>query len=125
MSSAPTAIHDLTAIDLRRLYRVGELSPVEVVADVLARIERLNPIVNAFLLIDSEGALAAARAAEQRWARGEPIGRVDGVPATVKDNIWAKGWPTRRGRGCARRGRSFWARPRCPSTAGSASATAR
>jgi aspartyl-tRNA(Asn)/glutamyl-tRNA(Gln) amidotransferase subunit A len=96
--SAPESdIHGLTAVELVRRYRRHELSPVEVVRDVLARIERFNPLVNAFLLVDADGALAAARAAETRWARHEPMGLVDGVPATVKDNIWAKGWPTRKG----------------------------
>jgi aspartyl-tRNA(Asn)/glutamyl-tRNA(Gln) amidotransferase subunit A len=92
-----TAIYDLNAADLIRLYRARTLSPVDVVRDVLARIERFNPHVNAFLLVDGDGALAAARAAEQRFARHEPMGLLDGVPATVKDNIWAKGWPTRKG----------------------------
>jgi aspartyl-tRNA(Asn)/glutamyl-tRNA(Gln) amidotransferase subunit A len=87
----------LTAGDLMRRYRRRELSPVEVVRDALARIERFNPTINAFLLIDREEALAAAAASEARWKAGAPIGLVDGVPATVKDNIWAKGWPNRRG----------------------------
>jgi aspartyl-tRNA(Asn)/glutamyl-tRNA(Gln) amidotransferase subunit A len=87
----------LTAGDLMRRYRRHELSPVEVARDALARIERFNPTINAFLLVDREGALAAAAASEARWKAGAPIGLVDGVPATVKDNIWAKGWPNRRG----------------------------
>src|SRR5712691_9576702 len=95
--SPKTQIHDLSATDLVSLYRRRELSPVEAMRDVLARIERFNPLVNAFLLVDADGALAAAREAETRWARDEPMGLVDGVPATVKDNIWAKGWPTRKG----------------------------
>ncbi len=97
MSTAKTQIHELTATELVPLYRRRELSPVEVMRDVLARIERFNPLVNAFLLVDADGALAGAREAETRWARHEPTGLVDGVPATVKDNIWAKGWPTRKG----------------------------
>jgi aspartyl-tRNA(Asn)/glutamyl-tRNA(Gln) amidotransferase subunit A len=97
MGDAQTQIHELTAIDLLARYRRRELSPVDVVRDVLARIERHNPAVNAFLLVDADGALAAARESESRWARGAPQGLVDGVPATVKDNIWAKGWPTRKG----------------------------
>jgi aspartyl-tRNA(Asn)/glutamyl-tRNA(Gln) amidotransferase subunit A len=90
-------IQTLTAGELLRRYRRRELSPVEVVRDALARIERCNPVVNAFLLVDSAGALAAAAASEARWKQGMPLGLVDGVPATVKDNIWAKGWPARRG----------------------------
>jgi aspartyl-tRNA(Asn)/glutamyl-tRNA(Gln) amidotransferase subunit A len=92
-----TEIHALTATDLTRLYRRRELSPVEVARDALARIERFEPMINAFVLTDPDGAIAQAHKSEQRWTRGEPKGLVDGVPATVKDNIWAKGWPTRKG----------------------------
>ena len=92
-----TDIASLTAADLVRLYRRKELSPVEATRDVLARIERHQPAVNAFVLVDADGALAAARAAEARWHKGEARGLVDGVPATVKDNIWVRGLPSRRG----------------------------
>ncbi len=92
-----TEIHDLTAADLLRLYRRRALSPVEAVKDALARIARFNPVINAFILVDEAGALEAARASEARWAKGEPRGLVDGVPATVKDNVWLKGFPCRKG----------------------------
>ena len=58
---------------------------------------RLNPSINAFIIVDREGALAAAKASEARWQKGEPIGLVDGIGATVKDNVWLKGFPSRRG----------------------------
>src|SRR5262249_38128165 len=48
-------------------------------------------------MVDEESALAAARASEARWHRGEPAGPVDGVPATVKDILLTKGWSTLRG----------------------------
>ena len=92
-----TDIQNLTAADMLRLYRRRDLSPVEVVRDALARIERFNPAVNAFNLVDADGALAQAKASEARWAKGEPQGLVDGLLATVKDNVLAKGWPTRKG----------------------------
>ncbi len=92
-----TDIASLTAADLTRLYRRRELSPVEVTRDVLARIDAANPTVNAFILIDREGAISDAQASEARWRKGEARGPVDGVPATVKDNVWAKGLPSRRG----------------------------
>lgn len=92
-----TDIASLNAADLARLYRRRTLSPVEVTRDALARIERFNPVINAFLLVDAEGALASARESETRWGKGEARGPIDGVPATVKDNILAKGWPCRRG----------------------------
>jgi aspartyl-tRNA(Asn)/glutamyl-tRNA(Gln) amidotransferase subunit A len=92
-----TEIASLTAADLVRLFRRGALSPVEVTRDALARIEKFNPAINAFVLVDGERALAQARESEARWAKGEGRGAVDGVPATVKDNIWLKGYPSRRG----------------------------
>src|SRR5215475_4492805 len=90
-------LHALSAGELIRRYRRRELSPVEVARDALARIDRLNPTINAFVLVDREATLTAAAASEARWKEGAPLGLVDGVPATVKDNIWAKGWPSRRG----------------------------
>src|SRR5689334_18791611 len=78
-------------------YRRKALSPVEATKAALARIERLEPKLNAFVLVDAEGALAAARQSEARWARGAPQGLVDGVPATIKDLLLTKGWPTLRG----------------------------
>ena len=64
---------------------------------MLDRIARFEPAVNAFCLVDREQALPAARASEARWQRGEPAACVDGVPATIKDLILTKGWPTLRG----------------------------
>ncbi|HEY0441888.1 MAG TPA: amidase [Xanthobacteraceae bacterium] len=92
-----TDIASLTAADLLRLYRRRDLSPVDVTRDALARIERYNPLINAFLIVDRDGALAAAAESEARWSKGEPRGIADGVPATIKDNIWLKGFACRRG----------------------------
>jgi aspartyl-tRNA(Asn)/glutamyl-tRNA(Gln) amidotransferase subunit A len=93
-TSEPTC---LPALDLLRLYRSRSLSPVEVARAVLARIAQLEPRINAMVLTDEEGALAVARQSEERWMRGEPIGALDGVPATVKDLVDLAGFPTRRG----------------------------
>ncbi|MEA2935792.1 MAG: aspartyl-tRNA(Asn)/glutamyl-tRNA(Gln) amidotransferase subunit [Variibacter sp.] len=90
-------IADLTVADLLGKFSRRELSPVEVVDDTLARIERFNPLVNAFVLVDEAGARAAARESEARWQRGAPAGALDGIPATIKDNIWVKGLPARKG----------------------------
>ena len=87
----------LSAVELVELYRARKLSPVEATKAALERIEKHNPRFNAFCLVDEPGALAAARASEERWAKGRPQGRVDGVPATVKDLLITKGWPTLRG----------------------------
>jgi aspartyl-tRNA(Asn)/glutamyl-tRNA(Gln) amidotransferase subunit A len=86
-----------SAVELRRLYRTRQLSPVETTRAVLGRIERFDPAVNAFCLVDEERALAAARASEKRWHSGTPCGLLDGVPATIKDLVLTRDWPTLRG----------------------------
>jgi Asp-tRNA(Asn)/Glu-tRNA(Gln) amidotransferase A subunit family amidase len=73
------------ATELGRLYRQRELSPVEVAEAVLARLERLNPTLNAFLTATAELAQEQARASEARFQRGEQIGLLDGVPYSIKD----------------------------------------
>jgi aspartyl-tRNA(Asn)/glutamyl-tRNA(Gln) amidotransferase subunit A len=90
-------LYMLSATDLVEGFRTRRFSPVEVTRAVLSRIEALNGTYNAFCVIDAEGALAHARASEDRWMRAQPLGPVDGVPTTVKDLILAKGWPTLRG----------------------------
>src|ERR1700704_3154433 len=92
-----TDIKSLTAAELLRLYRRRELSPVEVTRDQLERIEKFQPAINAFVIIDHKGALEAAKASEARWQKGEPRGLADGIGATVKDKVWLKGFPPRRG----------------------------
>ena len=87
----------LSATELVAAYRARSLSPVEVTRAVLARIEALNPRLNCFCLVDPDAALKAAAASEQRWLKGAPIGAVDGVPASIKDLVLTRGWPTLRG----------------------------
>ena len=93
----PTDIAQVSAAELLQAYRRRELSPVDVTRDALARIERVQPRINAFVVVDAERALADARASEARWAKAEPQGLVDGLPTTVKDNIDVAGLPTRKG----------------------------
>lgn len=100
MSNDPTT---LTATALIEHYRSKTLSPVEVTRAVLARIAALQPSLNAFLLVDEEAALGAARASEARWMKGAPQGLVDGVPTSVKDIMISRGWPTLRGSKSVRR----------------------
>ncbi|MDT0307803.1 amidase [Streptomyces sp. DSM 44917] len=87
----------LSATELTERYASGELSPVAVTEAALAAAEAAQRAVNAFVLIDAEGALAQARASEERWRRRRPAGPVDGVPTTVKDILLQRGHPTRRG----------------------------
>ncbi len=82
---------DLTASDLSSLYRSGEASPVEATQAVLDRIDAWEPQLNALWALDAEQALAAARASEDRWRRGQPVSALDGVPATIKELIATKG----------------------------------
>ena len=86
-----------SAADIVVLYRSKRVSPVEVVTATLDRIDRLDRLYNAFVVIDREGALRDALASEERWRRGEPSGLLDGLPVTVKDLVLVKGMPTRRG----------------------------
>ena len=92
-----STLADRPAHELLRLYRRGLASPVEATQAVLARIDALNPTLNAFVRVDHEAALAAARASEARWLAGTPAGPLDGVPVSIKDLILAKGGPTLRG----------------------------
>ncbi len=87
----------LGAGGLLAAYRSRSLSPVEVARALLARIDRLNPAFNCYCLVDGDAAMAQARASEARWLAGEPVGALDGVPASIKDLILTRGWPTLRG----------------------------
>lgn len=87
----------LPATDLVSGYRSGDLSPVDVTEATLSRIRDLDPRVNAFVLVDGEGAIRAARESAERWRRGEPAGELDGVPVGIKDIFLTRGWPTRKG----------------------------
>ncbi|HEY4422128.1 MAG TPA: amidase family protein, partial [Pseudonocardia sp.] len=93
----PRSAADLTATELLAAYRVGELSPVEATRAVLDRVAERDGEVNAFCLIDENAALASAARSEERWARGEPVGLLDGVPVSIKDVLLTSGWPTLRG----------------------------
>jgi aspartyl-tRNA(Asn)/glutamyl-tRNA(Gln) amidotransferase subunit A len=86
-----TDLPDLSAVALLTLYRERRVSPVEVMTAVLARVEALEPRLNATWALDADAALADARAAEARWAKGRPMGPLDGVPTTVKELIATKG----------------------------------
>lgn len=65
--------------------------PVEALEHCLARIEALNPALNAIVTLDCDGARAAAQASAARWRAGTPLSALDGVPVTIKDNLLAKG----------------------------------
>ena len=72
------------------------LTPVDVLQAVTERVARLNPSLNAFVVMNPH-ALAAAAESAMRWRAGRPLGPLDGVPVTVKDLLDLAGFPTRRG----------------------------
>jgi Asp-tRNA(Asn)/Glu-tRNA(Gln) amidotransferase A subunit family amidase len=71
--------------------RHKKISPVELVQAHLARIERLNPKLNAFISLDAERALASAREAEAAVARGDELGPLHGVPISIKGSVEVAG----------------------------------
>ncbi|MEP6790022.1 MAG: amidase [Ramlibacter sp.] len=92
--AASPALHELSGPQLIEGYRRGEFSPVEVTQSVLGHIERWEHHLHALYLLRPELALAQARASEARWLKKAPLGPIDGVPVTVKDNIATRGDPT-------------------------------
>jgi aspartyl-tRNA(Asn)/glutamyl-tRNA(Gln) amidotransferase subunit A len=89
-------IADLSARQVVAAYRAGDLSPVEVARDALARAQSAQDRFNPFVFLDEGLALESARASEARWRAGAPLGPADGVVATVKANLALAGWPMRR-----------------------------
>ncbi len=87
----------LSATDLAQKIRSKQLSAVEVMQAHLKQIERVNPIVNAIVTLDAEGALAKARAADAKQARGEALGALHGLPIAHKDLFATKGMRTTMG----------------------------
>jgi amidase len=78
--------------ELVRLYRARKISPLEVMQAVLARIDAVNPAVNAYVTVASESALAAARRATRALGRrGAPLSALHGVPVSIKDLTATKG----------------------------------
>ncbi len=85
---------ELGAGALAARIRSGRTSSREAVEACLARIETVNPQVNAITVVRADEALAAADAADRRRAAGESPGPLHGVPFTIKENVDAAGWPT-------------------------------
>ncbi|HSE72558.1 MAG TPA: Asp-tRNA(Asn)/Glu-tRNA(Gln) amidotransferase subunit GatA, partial [Nocardioidaceae bacterium] len=83
-----------TAAELADALAAGETSSVELTGAYLDRIATVDGDVHAFLHVDADGALAQARAADERRAAGNATGPLDGVPVAVKDVLATKGLPT-------------------------------
>jgi aspartyl-tRNA(Asn)/glutamyl-tRNA(Gln) amidotransferase subunit A len=87
----------MPATDLARAIRERRLSPVELVEAVLARIDRLNARLRAYLTVTDAQARQAARQAEAAVMRGDALGSLHGIPVAVKDLSYTKGIRTTRG----------------------------
>jgi aspartyl-tRNA(Asn)/glutamyl-tRNA(Gln) amidotransferase subunit A len=86
----------LSAEDMLTEFARRRLTPVDALQAVTERVARLNPALNAFVVMNPK-ALDAAAESTMRWRVGRPIGALDGVPVTVKDLLDLAGFPTRRG----------------------------
>lgn len=92
-------LHTLTAAELAARIRAGEVSPAEVVEALLARIERLDSTLLAWVHVDRDGALAQARLLEAEARTGTFRGPLHGVPVGIKDIFHVAGMPTTAGAG--------------------------
>src|SRR6476620_10837297 len=85
------SICGLSAVELARLLRAGELSVRDVVGAHVTQIERVNPTVNAIVTMVAEQAMQQARRADEALARGETVGPLHGLPIAHKDLFPTKG----------------------------------
>jgi len=85
---------DQPASELARRIRAKEVSALEVMSAHLARIERLNPALNAIVTLHADEALDRARDADARQARGERLGALHGLPVAHKDSMLTRGMRT-------------------------------
>lgn len=87
----------LDATALSALLDAREITPIRLLEQSLSRLDALDPALNAFTHVDRKGALAAARAAAARQAADARLGPLDGIPVSVKDNIFVAGLPAQWG----------------------------
>lgn len=87
----------LPAVRQRALLRSGELSARELLSACLELVEEANPVINAIVTIDIDGAMARARDLDDRLARGEPVGPLHGLVVAHKDLLATKGMRTTQG----------------------------
>ena len=92
-------LHALTSAQLVEGYRKKEISPVDAASAAFAQIALWEPKVNAMYLVQRDQAMTQAKASEARWLAGAPISSLDGVPITLKENLYTKGDPAPIGTG--------------------------
>jgi aspartyl-tRNA(Asn)/glutamyl-tRNA(Gln) amidotransferase subunit A len=80
-------MHHLSAIELREKFVKGELTAVAITSHFLNRIEQYDPQIKAFLAVFKESALKQAQELDARKAKGEPLGKLAGIPIAIKDNM--------------------------------------
>jgi len=97
MPETATALHELTAAQAARLIRAREVSPVDLVQALLARSADIDQRLQAWVRLDAERALAAARAAEQALVAGAELSALHGVPFGAKDIFDSAGLATSAG----------------------------
>ena len=95
---APEALRQAPLMCVLHALALGHCSSEALTGSCLEAIGRDRGL-NAWTWVDAEGALAAARASDARRAEGQPLGRLDGVPMAIKDNIDVAGMPTSLGLG--------------------------
>lgn len=86
-----------SAADFRAAYREGRTDPVEVAERAIAAIresEQQDPKLRVFIAHDPADVRAQAEASKERWAKGAPLGPLDGVPVAIKDEVDQRGYPT-------------------------------
>ncbi len=87
----------LTATEALSRFADKSLSPVELLSAQIAQAEATKASINAFTYTHFDEAMDAARASESRWAKGAPLGSLDGLPVAIKDESFIAGKPTSSG----------------------------